>query len=143
MNAIAALLTQGFAARGKRSTGSTDLPASLLDRIESPADLRRLPVKALPGLVAELRAYLIESVAQSGGHLASGLGAVELTIALHRIFDTPADTLVWDVGHQGYPHKLLTGRRDALHTIRQRDGLAGFPRREESELSTRAGLTSG
>ena len=133
MNAIAALLTQGFAARGKRSTGSTDLPASLLDRIESPADLRRLPVKALPGLVAELRAYLIESVAQSGGHLASGLGAVELTIALHRIFDTPADTLVWDVGHQGYPHKLLTGRRDALHTIRQRDGLAGFPRREESE----------
>ncbi|MBT8419645.1 MAG: 1-deoxy-D-xylulose-5-phosphate synthase, partial [Gammaproteobacteria bacterium] len=105
-----------------------------LAAIESPADLRRLPKFELPPLAEEIRSYLIESVAQSGGHLAAGLGAVELTIALHHVFNTPEDRLVWDVGHQSYPHKILTGRRDKLATIRTRDGLAPFPKRTESNF---------
>jgi 1-deoxy-D-xylulose-5-phosphate synthase len=108
----------------------------LLDAIESPADLRRLPVGKLPALAAELREFLIQSVSTRGGHFAAGLGTVELTIALHYVYDTPGDRLVWDVGHQAYPHKVLTGRRERLHTIKQDGGLAPFPSRAESEYDT-------
>ncbi|BBL71044.1 1-deoxy-D-xylulose-5-phosphate synthase [Methylogaea oryzae] len=104
----------------------------LLRTIDSPEDLRALPPEKLPQLAAELRAFMVDSVSQSGGHFAAGLGTVELTIALHYVFDTPSDPLVWDVGHQAYPHKILTGRRDRLGTIRQKDGLSAFPCREES-----------
>ncbi len=104
----------------------------LLATIDSPEDLRRLPADRLPAVSRELRAYLLESVARSGGHLAAGLGAVELTVALHYALDTPHDRLVWDVGHQCYPHKVLTGRREALPLIRQAGGPAGFPVRGES-----------
>src|SRR6516164_8061853 len=89
----------------------------LLDTIRSPADLRALPASDLPQLAVELREFLIQSVSTRGGHFAAGLGTVELTIALHYVFDTPHDRLVWDVGHQAYPHKVLTGRRGVLHTI--------------------------
>src|SRR5256885_11906523 len=105
----------------------------LLCAIESPADLRRLPAGKLPALAAELRAFLIHSVSTRGGHFAAGLGTVELTIALHYVFDTPRDRLVWDVGHQAYPHKILTGRRDRIRTLRMGGGLSGFTRRSESE----------
>jgi 1-deoxy-D-xylulose-5-phosphate synthase len=104
----------------------------LLGAIESPADLRALPVRDLPLLAAELRQFLVQTVSTRGGHFAAGLGTVELTIALHYVFNTPEDRLVWDVGHQAYPHKVLTGRRDQLYTIKQRDGLAPFPSRSES-----------
>ncbi|MGA2364469.1 MAG: 1-deoxy-D-xylulose-5-phosphate synthase [Steroidobacteraceae bacterium] len=104
----------------------------LLGAIESPADLRALPVGDLPLLAAELREFLVQTVSTRGGHFAAGLGTVELTIALHYVFNTPEDRLVWDVGHQAYPHKVLTGRRDQLYTIKQRDGLAPFPTRSES-----------
>lgn len=104
----------------------------LLDSISSPEDLRRLERKQLPQLADELRAFLVESVSRTGGHLSSNLGTVELTIALHYVFDTPADSLVWDVGHQTYAHKILTGRREAMSTLRMKDGLAGFPKRDES-----------
>lgn len=107
-----------------------------LDRIASPSDLRRLPEQELPAVAAELRAFLIDTVSQMGGHFAAGLGTVELTLALHYVYDTPLDRLVWDVGHQAYPHKVLTGRRERLHTIKQKDGLAPFPAREESEYDT-------
>lgn len=108
-------------------------PSPLLDLIDSPQDLRRLDKKQLPRLADELRAFLLESVGQTGGHFASNLGAVELTIALHYVYDTPEDKLVWDVGHQSYPHKILTGRKNQMHTMRQYGGLAGFPKRSESE----------
>jgi len=108
----------------------------LLYAIESPADLRRMDFGQLPALAAELREFLIQSVSTRGGHFAAGLGTVELTIALHYVFDTPHDRLVWDVGHQAYPHKVLTGRRDRLHTIKQDGGLAPFPSRHESEYDT-------
>ncbi len=108
----------------------------LLDEIGSPADLRRLGLAKLPGLAAELRAFLIQTVSTRGGHFAAGLGTVELTIALHYVYDTPRDRLVWDVGHQAYPHKVLTGRRERLHTIKQDGGLAPFPSRAESEYDT-------
>ncbi|HFC6480230.1 TPA: 1-deoxy-D-xylulose-5-phosphate synthase [Neisseria meningitidis] len=108
-------------------------PSPLLDLIDSPQDLRRLDKKQLPRLAGELRAFLLESVGQTGGHFASNLGAVELTIALHYVYDTPEDKLVWDVGHQSYPHKILTGRKNQMHTMRQYGGLAGFPKRSESE----------
>lgn len=108
-------------------------PSTLLDLIDSPQDLRRLDKKQLPRLAGELRAFLLESVGQTGGHFASNLGAVELTIALHYVYDTPEDKLVWDVGHQSYPHKILTGRKNQMHTMRQYGGLAGFPKRSESE----------
>ena len=107
-----------------------------LAHIETPADLRRVPDAELPAVADELRQYLIESVASSGGHFGAGLGVVELTVALHHVFDTPRDRLVWDVGHQCYPHKILTGRRDRITTIKKKDGLAPFPRREESEYDT-------
>jgi 1-deoxy-D-xylulose-5-phosphate synthase len=104
----------------------------LLESIDSPAALRRLERKRLPEVAAELRQFLIESVAATGGHLASNLGTVELTVALHYVFDTPEDRIVWDVGHQTYAHKILTGRREAMARLRQHGGIAGFPRREES-----------
>ena len=108
----------------------------LLSRIDSPADLRRLPVGQLEPLARELREFLIQTVSQMGGHFAAGLGTVELTVALHYVYDTPHDRLVWDVGHQAYPHKVLTGRRDQLQTIKQKGGLAPFPSRAESEYDT-------
>jgi 1-deoxy-D-xylulose-5-phosphate synthase len=108
----------------------------LLAEIASPADLRRLPLGQLPALCHELRDFLIHSVSTRGGHFAAGLGTVELTVALHYVYDTPSDRLVWDVGHQAYPHKVLTGRRDRLHTIKQDGGLAPFPSRAESEYDT-------
>src|SRR6201998_3692618 len=108
----------------------------LLYAIESPADLRRMAFGDLPALAAELREVLIQTASTRGGQFAAGLGTVELTIALHYVFDTPHDRLVWDVGHQAYPHKVLTGRRDRLHTITQDAGPAPFPSRHESEYDT-------
>ncbi|MCE2907310.1 MAG: 1-deoxy-D-xylulose-5-phosphate synthase, partial [Burkholderiaceae bacterium] len=108
----------------------------LLQKIDSPADLRRLSRGELPALAAELREFVLQTVSQTGGHLGSNLGTVELTIALHYVFDTPRDRLVWDVGHQTYPHKVLTGRRDRMHTLRQLGGIGGFPKRDESEYDT-------
>ncbi|HEX5738289.1 MAG TPA: 1-deoxy-D-xylulose-5-phosphate synthase N-terminal domain-containing protein, partial [Hydrogenophaga sp.] len=110
--------------------------SSLLSTIQSPADLRQLTRAQLHPLADELRSYLLESVARTGGHLSSNLGTVELTVALHYVFNTPDDRLVWDVGHQTYPHKILTGRRDQMHTLRQFGGISGFPRRSESEYDT-------
>lgn len=107
-----------------------------LSRIETPADLRRFEESELPAIAEELRGYLIESVGKSGGHFGAGLGVIELTVALHYLYETPVDRLVWDVGHQCYPHKILTGRRDQIHTVKQKDGVAPFPKREESEYDT-------
>ena len=119
----------------------TDIPLTrpdtpLLDAIGSPTDLRQLPRQQLALLADELRAYLLYAVGRSGGHFGAGLGVVELTLALHYLFDTPHDRLVWDVGHQSYPHKILTGRREALQTVRQHQGLSGFPKRSESPYDT-------
>ncbi|MDX1914727.1 MAG: 1-deoxy-D-xylulose-5-phosphate synthase [Methylophilus sp.] len=108
----------------------------LLNSIQNPQDLRKLDRHQLIELAAELRTFLVESVAKTGGHLASNLGVVELTIALHYVFNTPDDRLVWDVGHQTYPHKILTGRREAMQNLRKPNGIAGFPRRSESEYDT-------
>src|SRR5262245_42764408 len=111
-------------------------PASrtpLLDQVVTPDDLRRLPELHLPQLAAELRQETIDAVSVAGGHLGSGLGVIELTVALHYLFDTPRDRLIWDVGHQSYPHKIITGRRDRIRTLRQGGGLSGFTRRVESE----------
>ena len=108
----------------------------LLDQVESPASLREFSQEQLVDLAQELRAFLLYSVGQTGGHFGAGLGVVDLTIALHYVLNTPDDKLVWDVGHQTYPHKILTGRRDAMHSIRQLDGLSGFPKRSESEFDT-------
>ena len=105
----------------------------LLDTVGSPQDLRRLDKKQLPQVAAELREFLLDSIGKTGGHFASNLGAVELTIALHYVYNTPEDHLVWDVGHQSYPHKILTGRKNRMHTMRRYGGLAGFPKRSESE----------
>src|SRR6202046_4868067 len=124
---------------GSINWSDMDVPAAsypLLETIASPADLRRLPAGKLTELAGELRQFLIHSVATRGGHFAAGLGTVELTIALHYVFNTPDDRLVWDVGHQAYPHKVLTGRREKLHTIKQDAGLAPFPTRGESEYDT-------
>ncbi len=110
------------------------MTTALLDALHSAADLRALPAADLPQLAAELRAFLVESVARTGGHLASNLGAVELSLALHYVFDTPRDRIVWDVGHQSYVHKILSGRRAAMAGLRQAGGIAGFPRRAESEF---------
>ncbi|WP_439450016.1 1-deoxy-D-xylulose-5-phosphate synthase [Stenotrophomonas sp. ATs4] len=107
-----------------------------LARIQTPDDLRTFDESELTAVADELRAYLIESVGKSGGHFAAGLGVIELTVALHYLYQTPVDQLVWDVGHQTYPHKILTGRRDEIHTVKQKDGVAPFPKREESEYDT-------
>src|SRR5579863_9078783 len=115
-------------------TTASEFP--LLASIDSPADLRELPESDLKQVAEELRGYLIKTVSGVGGHFAAGLGVVELTVALHYVFNTPHDRLVWDVGHQAYPHKVLTGRRDRLGTIRKKGGLAPFPQRAESEYDT-------
>ena len=107
-----------------------------LSRIQIPADLRQFDESELPAIAEELRGYLIESVGRSGGHFGAGLGVIELTVALHYLYETPHDRLVWDVGHQCYPHKIITGRRDTIHTVKQKDGVAPFPKREESEYDT-------
>src|SRR6476661_5910225 len=111
----------------------TDRPATpLLDTILSPADIRALDKAQLPQLAGELRQEVISAVSVTGGHLGAGLGVVELTVAIHHVFDTPRDRLIWDVGHQAYPHKILTGRRDRIRTLRQGGGLSGFTKRAES-----------
>ncbi|MEP7242395.1 MAG: 1-deoxy-D-xylulose-5-phosphate synthase [Gammaproteobacteria bacterium] len=115
---------------------AADARYPLLSAIETPADLRRLPLTKLPAVSKELREFLIQSVSTRGGHFAAGLGTVELTVALHYVYETPQDRIVWDVGHQAYPHKVLTGRREQLHTIKQHEGLAPFPTRTESEYDT-------
>ena len=115
-------------------TNSSDSP--LLNTIDSPVDLRQLAEQDLQPLADELRRFLIDFTSETGGHLAPGLGAVELTVALHYVFDTPRDRLVWDIGHQAYPHKILTGRRDAMRTIRKAGGLSGFLKRAESEYDS-------
>jgi len=108
----------------------------ILSLINSPADLRNLSTEELPALAEELRDFMVQSVSQTGGHLSAGLGTIEITIALHRIFNTPEDRIIWDVGHQSYPHKILTGRRDQMPTLRQKNGLTGFPKRAESPFDT-------
>ena len=108
----------------------------LLENINTPEQLKTLSIEELPAFCEEVREYLLQSVSESGGHLASGLGALELTVALHYVYDTPNDKLVWDVGHQAYVHKLLTGRKNALGSIKKKEGLCGFPRREESQYDT-------
>src|SRR5580692_2550927 len=108
-------------------------PTPLLDTIETPADTRGLSIPDLRQLADELRAETVDAVSVTGGHLGSGLGVVELTVALHHVFETPKDIIVWDVGHQVYPHKILTGRRERIRTLRQGGGLSGFTKRAESE----------
>src|SRR3989338_3652184 len=116
--------------------GGEGVMYSLLDTIHTLDDLRKLERAQLPQLADELRRFLIESVSKTGGHLSSNLGTIELTIALHYIYDTPDDRLVWDVGHQTYAHKILTGRREAMSKLRMKGGIAGFPKREESPYDT-------
>ncbi|GAK90112.1 1-deoxy-D-xylulose 5-phosphate synthase [Nonlabens ulvanivorans] len=108
---------------------------TLLSQINSPADLKGLSVDQLPQIAQELRDFIIEVVATKEGHLGASLGVIELTIALHYVFDTPDDLLVWDVGHQAYGHKILTGRRDVFHTNRDLNGISGFPKRDESFMT--------
>ena len=115
---------------------SREINTPLLDKIQSPADLRKLPDSQLEQVVDEIRLFLLHSVSKSGGHFAASLGAAELTVALHYLYNTPEDRLVWDVGHQAYIHKILTGRKERLNTIRQWEGLAPFPKRDESEYDT-------
>lgn len=118
------------------SISDSNISIPLLEKIDSPADLRKLPVEKLPQVCSEIRTFLINSLADNPGHFASSMGAVELTVALHYVFDTPSDRLVWDVGHQAYGHKLLTGRREAFSTNRKFGGLSGFPNPDESEYDT-------
>ena len=105
---------------------------TLLEKINSPADLKKISRNDLPQLAEEIRMLIVDVVSQTGGHLAPSLGAVELAIAIHYVFDTPRDKVIWDVGHQAYAHKLLTGRREQFHTLRQFNGISGFTRRSES-----------
>src|SRR2546426_7750328 len=119
-----------------RSTEYDPGAYELLKTIDGPAALRALDRRGLQRLAEELRTFILESVSQTGGHLSSNLGTVELTIALHYVFNTPHDRIVWDVGHQTYPHKILTGRREAMSRIRMSGGISGFPRRSESEYDT-------
>ena len=115
---------------------------SLLDKVNYPSDLRKLKKKELKQLTKELRKELINVVSTTGGHLGAGLGVVELTVALHYVFNTPKDKLVWDVGHQAYPHKIITGRRDSIRTLRKGGGLSGFTKRSASEYDTFERLTA-
>jgi 1-deoxy-D-xylulose-5-phosphate synthase len=126
-------MSAGTTRTAEPDTVSPKPDTPLLDRAALPAELRAIPEAELPQLAEELRLELIDAVSQTGGHLGAGLGVVELTVALHYVFDTPDDRIVWDVGHQAYPHKILTGRRDRIRTLRQQDGLSGFTRRAESE----------
>ena len=105
----------------------------ILSRIDSPVDLKKLQVDELTSLAGEIRKYIIEVISRRGGHLASSLGSVELTLALHYVFDSPRDSIVWDVGHQSYTHKIITGRREAFADLRTKGGISGFPRISESE----------
>ena len=105
----------------------------MLNNIHKPSDIKKLNIEELNDLALEIKLFLIESIEQTGGHLSSNLGTIELTLAMHYVFDTPNDTFVWDVGHQAYTHKILTGRRDLMSTLRQKDGLSGFTKRSESE----------
>jgi 1-deoxy-D-xylulose-5-phosphate synthase len=105
----------------------------MLNNILKPSDIKKLSIEELNDLALEIKLFLIESIEQTGGHLSSNLGTIELTLAMHYVFDTPNDTFVWDVGHQAYTHKILTGRRDLMSTLRQKDGLSGFTKRSESE----------
>ena len=107
-----------------------------LDHINSPADLKKLTLKEMEQLASEIRQKIIETVSRTGGHLAPSLGVVELTIAIHYVFDAPKDKIIWDVGHQTYAHKLITGRRDRFHTLRNYGGISGFPKRKESPYDT-------
>ena len=108
----------------------------VLDKIEYPSDIKELDDRELITLSKELREFLIDTVSKTGGHLAAGLGTIELTIALHKVFDTPKDKLIWDIGHQCYPHKILTGRKDKMKTLRMKDGISGFLKRQESEYDS-------
>ena len=114
----------------------TDKKYRLLERINTPSDLKKLSLEELTQLAAEIREKIIETVSKTGGHLAPNLGVVELTLALHYVFDAPRDKIIWDVGHQSYTHKLITGRRDRFHTLRTYSGISGFPKREESPYDT-------
>jgi len=105
----------------------------MLSDINSPSDIKSLSYHELNSLASEIRRFIIEVVSKTGGHLAPSLGAVELTLAVHKVFNTPKDRIIWDVGHQSYTHKIITGRREKFHTLRQYKGISGFPRREESE----------
>ncbi|MBW1911788.1 MAG: 1-deoxy-D-xylulose-5-phosphate synthase, partial [Deltaproteobacteria bacterium] len=105
---------------------------NILDKVDSPADLKDLELPELEQLCSDVREKIIETVSKTGGHLAPSLGVVELTVALHYVFDTPKDKIIWDVGHQSYAHKLITGRRDSFHTLRTYGGISGFPKRAES-----------
>ena len=109
---------------------------TILENINGPEDVKKLTIEQLEQLCEEVRTFLIKSVSVTGGHLASNLGTVELTVALHKIFDLPNDKIIWDVGHQSYTHKLLTGRREQFHTLRKKNGLSGFPRPKESVYDT-------
>jgi 1-deoxy-D-xylulose-5-phosphate synthase len=110
-----------------------ELSTPILDRVKVPADMRGLDMAELRALADDVRTEMIHTVGQTGGHLGSGLGVVELTVALHYVFETPRDKVIWDVGHQAYPHKIITGRRDRIRTLRQGGGLSGFTKRSESE----------
>ncbi|EJN08744.1 1-deoxy-D-xylulose-5-phosphate synthase [Herbaspirillum sp. YR522] len=121
---------------GCLQTHTNDTHSMLLNTINEPADLRRLSRQQLKPLAEELRGFVLDSVSKTGGHLSSNLGTVELTLALHYVFNTPHDRIVWDVGHQTYPHKILTGRRERMSSLRQQDGISGFPRRDESDYDT-------
>jgi len=136
MAAVSDALPGNDAAGGEEAGGYNPSMYELLKTIDDPADLRRLDRKALHQLAGELRAYVLDSVSKTGGHLSSNLGTVELTIALHYVYQTPEDRIVWDVGHQTYPHKILTGRRERMGTLRQLGGISGFPRRIESPYDT-------
>ena len=105
----------------------------MLEKIQKPNDIKKIPADQLPALAEEIREFIIESLSKTGGHLASNLGVVELTIAMHRVFDLPKDKLIWDVGHQSYTHKILTGRKEGFETLRQYGGMSGFPKRKESD----------
>lgn len=105
----------------------------MLEKIQKPNDIKKIPADQLPALAEEIREFIIESLSKTGGHLASNLGVVELTIAMHRVFDLPKDKLIWDVGHQSYTHKILTGRKDGFETLRREGGISGFPKRSESD----------
>ena len=118
------------------NNGGVSSGAGILSAIDSPSDLRLLPEERLPQVCADIRRFLINSLAKNPGHFASSMGTVELTVALHYVFNTPYDRIVWDVGHQAYGHKLLTGRRDNFHTNRKLNGLSGFPNPDESEYDT-------
>ena len=106
----------------------------MLEKIQKPNDIKKIPADQLPALAEEIREFIIESLSKTGGHLASNLGVVELTIAMHRVFDLPKDKLIWDVGHQSYTHKILTGRKDGFETLRREGGISGFPKRRVTAM---------